>query len=154
MSPALQRCVNQTVTAGRPLLQGQATLSAAGVQQATAAGACYRSILAAHPKDAGALAYRAWNTALLLRGSPGLPTDLQQQLATATQRDLAAAEAADPKLPDSYAFGAISALWQSRCADARSQLARLDALHLPSTNQIEQLVSTLRSQVTPKACGS
>lgn len=154
ISPALQRCIDQTVTVGRPLLQGQAALDAAGVRKATAAGACYRSVLKTHPKDAGALTYRAWNTALLLRGSPGLPTDLQQQLGDATRRDLAAAEAADPKLPDAYAFGAISALWQSRCADARAQLARLDALHLPSTNQIVQLVSTLRPQVTPKACGS
>lgn len=112
---------------------------------------CFDAVLKKDPKNAEALAYRGWTLVLTFRSAPTNPA--VKPLAGQAEANLRRAERLQPKLPDTHAFLAILYASTSRCGEARSELAKLDALGLPKSNQVMQLVDTnLRPQLAKGAC--
>ncbi len=112
---------------------------------------CFTAVLNKSPKDAMALTYRGWTLALSAQST----SNAQQatELVQGALSDLTKAEQIDPSLPDTHVFLGIVYLNTQRCDDARAELAKLDALNLPSNSPILQLVnSRLRPQLANGAC--
>jgi hypothetical protein len=112
---------------------------------------CYKAVLKDDPSNATALAYEGWTWALLAKqlGGSVSQSDVDGFVKQAST-NLQAALAANPTFPDALVFSAINAYWQGDDLRAKVYLARFDALNLPASNEMTQLVNTLlRPQLFP-----
>lgn len=125
----------------------QQALQAKGGELATqgvAALKCYDDVLKDAPENPVAHAYRGWTAALMARRLDGMvPTANVESLVTRATDDLKAARTSNPTYPDAIVFSAITKLWQGDRAGAQAELAAFDALGLPASNGMSQLVGTL-----------
>lgn len=125
----------------------QQALQASGGALATegvAALKCYDDVLKSAPGNPVAHAYRGWTAALMARRLDGMiPTENVASLVTRATEDLQAARTSNPTYADAIVFSAITKLWQGDRAGAQSELAAFDALGLPASNEMSQLVGTL-----------
>ncbi len=117
---------------------------------------CYDKVLQSAPGNPVAHAYRGWTAALMARRLDGLlPTENVASLVTRATEDLDDARKAEPAYPDAIVFSAITKLWQGDVAGARQELAAFDALDLPASNPMSQLVGQLlRPQLSASAAPS
>jgi hypothetical protein len=113
---------------------------------------CYKAVLKTDPTNATAMAYQGWTWALLAKQLSGsVPQSDIDGFVKQASSNLEAALAANPTFPDALVFSSINAYWQGDDLRAKVYLARFDALKLPASNQMSQLVDTLlRPQLFPK----
>ncbi|MEO9223511.1 MAG: hypothetical protein ABI276_00810 [Acidimicrobiales bacterium] len=136
---------------------GAAPSSAASacIQQITAkpldALKCFDKVLAKSPNDAMAMTYRGWTLTLVSQSAPAGPD--KTALEKAAEGNLTTAITVAPDLADAHVFLAILLTNTGRCDQARAELAKIDALHLPPGAMVAQLVdSRLRPKLANGAC--
>ena len=110
-------------------------------------------MLKTDPTNATAMAYQGWTWALLAKQLSGsVPQSDIDGFVKQASSNLEAALAANPTFPDTLVFSSINAYWQGDDLRAKVYLARFDALKLPASNQMSQLVDTLlRPQLSPRS---